>query len=127
MNAEDKLKQLIITKYGSVRKFTQEYELPYSTVATMFSRGVKNSSVTTLITVCNLLGISADELLAGRITYVNQQPEAKRIEDLFAQLQHQLQNTENLTLNDKPVDESKINNLVRSLEVIIEIEKRINK
>lgn len=127
MNAEAKLKQLILTKYGSVRRFTQECELPYSTVATLFSRGIHNSSVSTLITVCNILGISADELLSGRITYLHKQTKPKSVEGLFDHLKHQLQNTQKLTLDDKPVDEAQINSLVKSLEVIIEIEKRKTK
>ena len=127
MNTEAKLKQLILDKYGSVRKFTQENNLPYSTVATLFSRGIHKTSVTTLITICNILGISADELLAGRITYVNKQPEPVKVEDYILQLQLNLQNTENLTLNDQPVDEDQINSLVKSLDLIIEIEKRKTK
>ncbi len=124
MTTEDKLKQLILSKYKSVREFTQIYEIPYSTMATIFKKGIKQTSITTMIKVCQALGISTDELIAGRITYVGKQPEPTRIEDYIVQLQHQLQNTENLTLNDKPVDESQINSLVKSLEVIIEIEKR---
>lgn len=124
MTAEEKLKDLILMNYGSVRKFTQKYGLPYSTVATLFSRGIKSASVTTLIAVCRILGISADELLEGRITFVNEQTEPTRIEDFILHLQHQLQNTKNLTLNDKPVDETTIDNIVQSLDLLIEIQKR---
>ena len=124
MTAEEKLKQLILTKYRSVREFTQIHEIPYSTVATIWQKGIKKTSITTMIKVCQALGISTDELIAGRITFVDDPPEPTRIEDYILHLQHQLQNTENLTLNDKPVDEAQINSLVKSLEVIIEIEKR---
>lgn len=128
MTTEDKLKNLILSKYGSVRKFTQQYDLPYSTVATLFSRGIKNTSVATLIKVCQILGISADELLAGRITYINGKTEPTRIEDYIMHLQHQLQNTENLTLNDQPVDDASIDSIIKSLDILIEIEKKnINK
>lgn len=127
MTAEDKLKQLILSKYRSVREFTQLYDIPYSTMATIFKKGIKQTSITTMIKVCQALGISTDELIAGRITYVNKQPEPVKVEDYILQLQQKLQNTENLTLNDQPIDEAQINSLVKSLEVIIEIEKRKTK
>lgn len=127
MTAEEKLKQLILTKYRSVREFTQMHEIPYSTVATIWQKGIKKTSITTMIKVCQALNISTDELIAGRITFVDDPPEPTRIEDYILQLQQKLQNTENLTLNDQPVDEAQINSLVKSLEVIIEIEKRKTK
>ena len=127
MTTEDKLKQLILSKYKSVREFTQLYDIPYSTMATIFKKGIKQTSITTMIKVCQALGISTDELIAGRITYVNKQPEPVKVEDYILQLQLNLQNTENLTLNDQPVDEDQINSLVKSLDLIIEIEKRKTK
>ena len=70
MTIEEQLKETIIKKSGSVNKFAQTIGLPTSTVATIFSRGVNNTNVNTIIKICQALGISADELADGKITYL---------------------------------------------------------
>ena len=127
MTIEEKLKDYIINEYGSVRKFTLDYHISYSTVATLFTRGIATSSATTLIKICQALCISADELLAGRIVKTEDAPKPVSLEDMFYNFKQQLQNTENLTLNGKPVDPDVLVKLSNSLEVIIEIESRNNK
>ena len=67
MTIEEELKQMMIKKSGSVNKFAQECGLSTSTVATLFSRGVKNANVNTIIKICQKLHISVDELANGRI------------------------------------------------------------
>ena len=68
MTIEEQLKQMILNHSGSVNKFASEIGLPYSTVASILNRGVKNANVQNIIKVCQALGISADELANGRIT-----------------------------------------------------------
>lgn len=127
MAIEEKLKALILTRYRSVREFTQACNIPYSTVTSIFKRGVSNAGVSTVIKVCQALNISADELAAGRITPVSDAPQTARIEDMITALQIQLQNTRGLTLNDEPATDAVVSNLVNSLDVLIEIEKRNNR
>lgn len=67
MTIEEKLRKLIIEKSGSVNKFSQECGLSQSTIATIFVRGVNNANARNIIKICKHLGISADELLEGRI------------------------------------------------------------
>ncbi len=128
MTTEEKLKQLILTQYKSVREFTQKYEIPYSTMTTIFKRGINCGSISTVIKICQALGISTDELISGRITFVNEKPEPKKVEDFIVHLQHQLQNTDDLTLNGQPINDEAIDGIVKSLDLLIEIEKKnINK
>lgn len=70
MTIEEQLKELIIKKYSSVLQFTQKFDIPYSTMTSLFSRGVNKTNINTIIKVCQALNISADELAAGRITPV---------------------------------------------------------
>lgn len=70
MTIEEQLKELIISKNGSVLKFTQKYGIPYSTMTSLFSRGVNKTNINTIIKVCQALQISADELANGKITFV---------------------------------------------------------
>lgn len=67
--SEDKLKNLILGKYKSIREFTTIVEMPYSTVDSIFKRGIRKASVDNLIKICEELGISADALVDGRIEY----------------------------------------------------------
>jgi len=66
-NSEELLKEEILKNYRSIREFTQNIDIPYSTVDTILKRGVKNSSVDNVIKICNALGISADSLIDGEI------------------------------------------------------------
>lgn len=69
---EEKLKELIINKFGSVLKFTQKFGIPYSTMTSLFSRGVNKTNINTILKVCQALNISADELANGRITFLQE-------------------------------------------------------
>lgn len=124
MTTEEKLKQLILSQYRSVREFTQKYDIPYSTMATIWKKGIKQTSITTMIKVCQALGISTDELIAGRITFVDEKPEPTKVEDIIVQTKHLLLNTECLTLGDKPCDEATLQRLTNYLDVLVDAEKR---
>lgn len=67
MTIEEQLKSLMIEKSGSVNKFSRECGVATSTVATIFTRGVNNANAKNIIKICKHLGISANELLEGRI------------------------------------------------------------
>ena len=69
--SEDLLKDLILSKYKSVREFTTQLEMPYSTLDSIFKRGVRKASVDNLIKICDSLGISADALVDGKIEAKN--------------------------------------------------------
>ena len=124
MTAEEKLKQLILSKYKSVREFTLDHNIPYSTVATIWQKGIKKTSITTMIKVCQALGISTDELIAGRITFVDDPPTPTSVEDIIIQTKHILANTEHLTLNGKEIDEATILRLTTYMDALIDAEKR---
>ena len=70
MNIEETIKELMIKKCGSVNKFAKACGLPTSTVATMFTRGINNTNINTIIKICSYLQISTDELSHGRIVYL---------------------------------------------------------
>lgn len=125
MTIEDKLKSYIMTKYRSMREFTQIIGIPYSTMTTILKRGIANANVLNIIKICQELEISADELAAGKIVPVaptNLTP--VKIEDIIGNAKQQLLSSTNLTLNGKQLDETEINSIVNSLDLLIEIEKR---
>ena len=63
MTPEDRIKQEILKNYKSVRAFTQEINVSYSTVDSMLKRGVSGAGVGTVLKVCNALGINVESLI----------------------------------------------------------------
>lgn len=70
MTIEERLKNLIIERYGSVRAFTLKIKMPYSTIDTIFKRGIGKAGIDNIIRICRELSISVDELSEGRIAYL---------------------------------------------------------
>ena len=66
-NIEDSLKHLILSRYRSVREFTTSIDMPYSTMDSIFKRGVRKANMDNIIKICNALEISADALANGEI------------------------------------------------------------
>lgn len=58
---EEKIKNLIIEKYGSVRQFALKIDIPYTTIDSILKRGIDNSNVSNVLKMCKALGISADK------------------------------------------------------------------
>lgn len=129
MNVEERLKELIIKQYGTMKDFTDHIGIPNSTFANILRRGVQNANVLTIIKICQALEISTDDLAEGRIVPLKR-PVAKqtKIEDIIEDAKQTLLNAENLTLNDKPASAAEIMSLVNSLEVAVQVWKnQINK
>ena len=93
MGVEDDLKKIIIDRYGSVNKFATVCDVPYSTIATIFVRGINKANISTVIAICKELKISADELANGKITpyqYVEPNMEYINLDDLNEENQKRL-------------------------------------
>lgn len=68
MSIEQQLKEMILSQYSSIREFSIAINMPYSTLDSIFRRGVENASIANIIKICKQLSISADELASGQIT-----------------------------------------------------------
>lgn len=128
MNTEERLKYLILERYGSVREFTMSINMPYSTFDTILRRGIQNATVSNIIKICEALGISADALARGEIVRVSQvSPTLERYHDVSEILKNTrdlLSNYEGLMFNGKPADAESINSILEAMEVGMEIAKR---
>lgn len=60
---EDKIKDLIIEKYGSVRQFALKIDIPYTTIDSILKRGIDNSNVGNVIKMCKALDLSIDKTI----------------------------------------------------------------
>lgn len=69
MLVENKLKNIIITNYNSLRKFAIKINMPYSTLDTILKRGVNKANIKNIMLICNELCIDSRELVLGKIIY----------------------------------------------------------
>lgn len=128
MTVENRLKELIIKEFGTLKDFTDRVGIPNSTLANILRRGVNNANVLTIIKICQALGISTDDLAEGRIVTISK-PETTptKIEDLFEDLKQLLLNADNLTLDDKPATDDTISLLSSTLDVALSLAKKQHK
>lgn len=57
MNREQKLRNLILDRYTSLRQFAIEADIPYSTLMTLLSRGIGGASFDMIILICKKLEV----------------------------------------------------------------------
>lgn len=131
MNVEERLKEMIIKQFGTMKDFTDHIGIPNSTFANILRRGVQNANVVTIIKICQALEISTDDLAEGRIVPLKR-PEAtpERIEDIFEEVKQKLLNADNLTINEEPATDAEIMYFVNTLDAALLIskkQKQINK
>ncbi len=67
--SEDILKEHILARYKSIREFTSVIDMPYSTIDSIFKRGIHNTTVSNIYKICEFLEINMDALVSGRIEH----------------------------------------------------------
>lgn len=128
MTIEEQLNELILSRYKSLREFTQVIDMPYSTMNSILQRGIGNSSVTNIIKICKALHISADELSNGRITPVSSldtDTEYTDVSDIIESTKRRL-SAYALTIDGKKVDKETIDSIIDAIDVGVEVAKRKN-
>ncbi len=129
MSTEDKLKDLILKRYHSIREFAIKFDIPYSTIDSIFRRGVGNSSVSNIIKICKALGISADALADGEIAPIKSRS-AKPINDRFEVKEilsdtiDQLIHSGEITLDGKPIGKAGIESIIDAMDVGVQIARK---
>ena len=64
MNREQKLRNLILNQYKSLRQFAIEAEIPYSTLVTLLSRDIGGASFDIVVKICRKLAVEPLEFYA---------------------------------------------------------------
>ena len=64
---EADLKQLIIDRFGSLSKFSEAIDMPWTTLDGVIKRGVNKANITSLIKICEGLNIGCESLYYGRL------------------------------------------------------------
>ena len=81
MQAEERIKELIIAKYGNVRAFATESGISYTTVRSILERGIMNAKAENVFKICHLLGISPDTVADWGISN-EEQPQSTNAHDI---------------------------------------------
>lgn len=68
MNREELLKNLIISQYGSVLKFSKEAGIPESSLRNIFTRGLDSISAGMLVKICQSLNVDIEHLMSGALS-----------------------------------------------------------
>ena len=128
MNIENELKELILSRYKSIREFIIEIDMPYTTIDSMFKRGIGNSSVSNVIKICKALGISADALADGEIVPIKRYREKTSIEitEVLEDTKDLLSGGGEITLDGQPIERSSIESILDAMDVGVELAKKKN-
>ena len=130
MTTEEKLKELILTKYNSLREFTLTIDIAYSTFDSIMRRGIQNATINNVIKICSALHISADALANGEIVPISPtetKSKPRDVADILARTKRELLNNDGLMFNGKVADPESIESILNAMEIGIEMAKRKNK
>lgn len=107
MSIEERLKELILSKYKSVREFSQYINMPYSTLDSVLKRGVNKAGINSLISICKELNLDINKLAEGDLCYKLESKVVNKVgvvEDSFTKEEIELiRNYRELDLEDKAI------------------------
>ena len=132
MTIEEKLKKLILSRYQSIREFTIDIDIAYSTFDTIMKRGIRNANISNVIKICNALHISTDALADGEIVFVALVPDKEitseplQIESVIKDFKIYLL-SHNLAIEDKTLSQEAINEFNNFMALGLDLLKRHNK
>lgn len=127
MTIEEKLRELILSRYKSLRDFVQHADMSYSTVDSILRRGIANSSLTNILKLCKALNISADELANNMIVTNAEVKDYKLsadIGELVKIAKMNVQEYESLTLDGKLITQEELEVILDAIDIGIEIVRR---
>ena len=76
----EELKELIINRYGNIKRFSEEAQIPRGTVIAILQKGLASSSFSTVCKVCAGLNISLEEA-SGKSDF--DYAESRRLYELY--------------------------------------------
>ena len=86
MKFENELKALIKDKYKSVRAFSKQINIPYSTIDNIFKRGIMGVSVQVVLRICLALNIDVEKIADDKLVLKENNEENNTTIKLYKQL-----------------------------------------
>lgn len=66
-STETRIKEIIIDRYGSVKKFCETIGMPWTTLDSILKRGIANSNITNVMKITKELKVDTESLASGII------------------------------------------------------------
>lgn len=128
MTAEEKLKEFILSRYNSIREFTIDADIPYTTLDSIFKRGINNSSISNVLKICKVLRISVDALADGEIVPrgENDLSPVKDVNQIVNDVKYQLSHSDTLVIDGKDIDIESVEPIIDALDIGFEIVRKKN-
>lgn len=76
--AENHIKEIIINKYGSLKKFCEIIDMPWTTLDSILKRGFSNSNITNVMKISHELKVDTESLASGKIIACIERTESKK-------------------------------------------------
>ena len=126
LTVEERLRQLIFSRFKSLKQFCAESGLNYSTVYAILDRGVANAGLQNVFKMCDALGISADSLANGEIAEKDTVASKTKVkaDAIVKILKENLHQRFELTIKGVPLTDDEIQTLLDALEIAVGIVKR---
>lgn len=86
MTLENQLKNEILSKYKSIRAFTNAFDIPYSTLDSAFKRGINNIGIGTALKIFGALNLDIESVKNGTLKYL--EPERTSCDLTNEEMQH---------------------------------------
>ena len=130
MTVEEKLQEVILTRYHSLREFTIDIDIPYTTLHSIFRRGIDNSSLSNIIKICKALNISADALADGEIVFIRKQKVTEQPVNDQYEIKEIIEDTKDLlnhrkvTIDGEPISKKGIESIIDAMEIGAQMAKK---
>ena len=72
---EARLKTYIIDTYGSMKKFSDKIDMPWTTLDSILKRGIANSNISNVLKITRELGLDTEKLVDGEIVHIDDEHE----------------------------------------------------
>lgn len=116
MTIENQLRELILLKHGSLREFTFNIGIPYSTLSTILKKGIMTATMSNMVKICNALDIKLDGLVAGRIVENKLDGILLDVEDILNRTKNNIEYP-NVKIDGKIMDENTKKLLINSIDL----------
>lgn len=120
MTIENQLRELILLKYGSLREFTFNIGLPYSTLSTILKNGIMTANISNVVKICNALSIKIDELVEGRLVENIPGEKLLDVEKIFNHTKINIQYP-NVKINGQKLDKNTQKMLIFSIDLTYQL------
>ena len=71
MNREEFLRTIIKDRYGSLRAFAKNIDMPYTTLVSMLKRGISNAGIDNFLKICKYLNIPPESLYGNDAIFLD--------------------------------------------------------